>query len=61
MVAVRLSIIAERMNAKKHMIHRILTLLFVLIYLFIVEKPLKKSTVSTIVIAPIRKIKISAV
>ena len=61
MVAVRLSIIAERTNAKKHMIHRILTLLFVLINLFIVEKPLKKSTVSTIVIAPIRKIKISAV
>ena len=60
-VAVRLSIIAERINAKKHMIHKILTLLFVLISFLIVEKPLKKSMVSTIVIAPIKKIKISAV
>ena len=60
-VAVKLSMIAERINAKKHMIHKILTLLFVLINFFIVEKPLKKSTVSTIVMAPIKKIKISAV
>ena len=54
-------ILAESINAKKHMIQRILTLLFVLINFLIVEKPLKKSMVSTMVIAPIKKIKISAV
>ena len=61
MVAVKLSIIADNMKARKHIIQRILTLLLVLINFLIVLKPLKKSIVSTMVMAPIKKIKISAV
>ena len=61
MVAVRLSIIADKKKARKHIIHNIFILLFVLMRFLIVEKPLKKSIISTIVIAPIKKIRISAV
>ena len=60
-VAVRLSIMADKKKARKHIIQSILILLFVFISLFIVEKPLKKSIIYTMVIAPIKKIRISAV
>ena len=53
--------IAESTNANEHIIHNIFTLLLVLISLLIVANPLKKSIVSTMVIAPIKKTKISAV
>ena len=60
-VAVKLSIIADRTNAKIPKIHKILVLLLVLTNLLIPKNPLKKSIISTMVIAPSKKINISAV
>ena len=61
MVAVKLSIIAERIKAKIPIIHNNLFLLLVRTALFRISKPRCKSIISTMVIAPIKKIKISAV
>ena len=61
MVAVKLSIIAERIKAKIPMIHNNFFLLFVCTAPFNISKPLCKSIISTMVIAPIKKIRISEV
>ena len=60
-VAVRLSIIAERIKARIPIIHNNLFLLFVRTAPFNISKPRCKSMISTIVIAPIKKISISEV
>ena len=60
-VAVRLSMIADKTNASIEKTHRIAILLLNFIKSLITAKPLKWSIISTIVIAPIRKISISEV
>ena len=52
---------AERKKAKNPKIHNKLTLLLVVTSLLIPKKPLKKSIISTMVMAPSKKTKISAV
>ena len=61
MVAVKLSIIAESKKAKLEIIQSKTTFCLVFISFFIAENPSKWSIISTIAIAPMRKINISAV
>ncbi|CAI8161204.1 MAG: Uncharacterised protein [Crocinitomicaceae bacterium] len=60
-VAVRLSIIADKIKANIHMIQSRYIFFFVFIKFFIVANPLKWSMISTMVIAPIKKTNISQV
>ena len=60
-VVVRLSNTEDIKNANQAIIHKSLILLWVWIRLVMTENPLCRSTNSTMVMAPIRKIKISAI
>ena len=53
--------IADSIKASQHKIHNNFVLFLVLIKFLILEKPSKYAIISTMVIAPIKKTKISAV
>ena len=53
--------IADSIKASQHKIHNNFVLFLVLIKFLIFEKPSKYAMISTMVIAPIKKTKISAV